>query len=80
MTYYIAGKRGEEIKHLIVHPLLAENHIVVYASPEQAKSVFGGDCDVYTFEYDENFVADGKCFGRPGEYWLFSSVDVQKVG
>lgn len=49
-----------------------ENHIVVYATPERAVEAFGGDCEVYELEYDENYVADGKCFGRPGEYWLFS--------
>ena len=50
-----------------VHPTLVENHIVVYATPERAVEAFGGDCEVYELEYDENYVADGKCFGRPGE-------------
>lgn len=58
-----------------VHPTLVENHIVVYATPERAVEAFGGDCEVYELEYDENYVADGKCFGRP----VFSGVDVRRV-
>lgn len=79
MTYYHASTVGSNLKRLVVHPTLVENHIVVYATPERAVEVFGGDCEVYELEYDENYVADGKCFGRPGEYWLFSSVDVRRV-
>lgn len=75
MTYYHASTVGSNLKRLVVHPTLVENHIVVYATPERAVEEFGGDCEVY----DENYVADGKCFGRPGEYWLFSSVDVRRV-
>ena len=27
---------------------------------------FGGDCEVYELEYDENYVADGKCRCKEG--------------
>jgi hypothetical protein len=64
MTYYHASTVGSNLKRLVVHPTLVENHIVVYATPERAVEAFGGDCEVYELEYDENYVADGKCFGR----------------
>ena len=59
MTYYHASTVGSNLKRLVVHPTLVENHIVVYATPERAVEAFGGDCEVYELEYDENYVADG---------------------
>ena len=79
MTYYHASTVGYNLKRLVVLPTLVDIHIVVYATRERAVEAFGGDREVYELEYDENYVADGKCFGRPGEYWLFSSVDVRRV-
>lgn len=36
MTYYHASTVGSNLKRLVVHPTLVENHIVVYATPERA--------------------------------------------
>lgn len=43
MTYYHASTVGSNLKRLVVHPTLVENHIVVYATPERAVEAFGGD-------------------------------------
>lgn len=57
MTYYHASAVGSNLKRLVVHPTLVENHVVVYAAPERAVEAFGGDCEVYELEYDENYFA-----------------------
>lgn len=41
MTYYHASAVGSNLKRLVVHPTLVENHIVVYAAPERAVEAFG---------------------------------------
>lgn len=46
MTYYHASTVGSNLKRLVVHPTLVENHIVVYATPERAVEAFGGDCEI----------------------------------